>query len=200
MARKRLLLLALPVAAALAVAGVAVADTVTSGAHAASATFSATTVSNARAKTCSVNGGDELAATVATYAGTVSSSDPRLAGNITIRAHSLVNMQTGLGRVSGVFDISSANGKTARGNLDAVLVNGAASGVAAGLVTDPGGRLVGTLSGSFGPASGFASGSQLGGSGNVSAGGAVLSGACQVWHPHSLHWLIHRLRQIIKHH
>jgi hypothetical protein len=198
MARKRLVLLALPVVVAFAAAGIAIAAT-SSGAQAASATFAATTVSNSKVVSCSVNGGDTLASTVATYKGTASSADDRLAGDITIRARSLVDTTTGLGRVVGVFRISSGNGNTAHGKIDAAFASGAASGLVTGRVRDPGGRLVLTLSSPFDPSSGFQSGSKLG-TGSVAGAGVVLSGGCNAGNAHAqqLRWLHREMRHLRK--
>ncbi len=191
MSRKRLALLALPVVAALAAAGVAIAAS-SSGAQSASATFSATTVSNAKVVSCSVNGGDTYAATVATYKGTASSSDGRLQGDVTIRARSLVDTSTGLGRLVGVFRIKSADGNTAAGKIDAALDNGQASGLVAGRVRNPGGRIVLTLSAPFDAAGGFSSGSL--GQGSVAGAGVVLSAGCKVGKAHPLRWLHRHLK------
>ncbi len=192
MARKWLLLLALPAAAALAAAGVAIAGAVSSGAQAASATFSATTVSNAKLLTCSVNGGDTYAATVATYRGTASSTDARLNGNLWIRARSILDTTTGLGRVVGVFKIGSTGKNTVHGTIDAVLANGGASGLATGRVRGPGGQLIATLAASFDPALGFSSGSL--GTGSVTGSGVVLSGVCAHGKLHPLSWLHRHLQ------
>ena len=83
MSRKRLSLFVLPVATALAAAGVAAAGALRGpSVEAASATFAATTVSHQYQVTCSVNGGDTFQATRAVYTGEATSSDPRLAGGI----------------------------------------------------------------------------------------------------------------------
>ena len=195
MSRKLLLLVGLPVVAALAAAGVALAA-VSSGAHAASATFAATTVSKSKLVTCSVNGGDTFASTIATYTGTASSSDARLDGALTIRAQSLVDATTGLGRVTGDFRIANASGDvTTHGSIDAALDNGQASGLLSARMSDPDGRLVATLSAPFDPATGFASGSL--GTGSVNGSGVVLSGACHAGHVHPLRWLLrHLLRRL----
>ena len=117
MSRKRLLLLAPLAVAALAATGMALASQGGPSAQAASATFSATTVSQARLTTCSINNSDTFAATIATYTGTATSSDARLNGTIRIRATSLVDTNNGLGRVVGVFRIRNANGVGAHGSL-----------------------------------------------------------------------------------
>jgi hypothetical protein len=163
MSRKRLLLFALPVVAALAAAGVATASALRHPSlQATSATFDAATVSQKYQVTCSVNGGDTFEATRATYTGTATSSDPRLNGAITIRAWSLVDTTNGLGHVFGRFRIIGTNA-FAHGTMNAALASGKASGLARGFVRGPGGRLVASLGGTFDPSAGFSSGS-IGGS------------------------------------
>lgn len=196
MSRKLLLLVGLPVVAALTAAGVALAA-VSSGAHTASATFAATTVSKSKLVTCSVNGGDTFASTLATYTGTASSSDARLDGALTIRAQSVVDTSTGLGRVTGAFKIVNASGDVAKGSVDAAVDNGQASGLATAQLTDPAGRLVATLSAPFDPGTGFGSGSL--GTGSVNGDGVVLSGACHAGHVHSLRWLVRHLVHRLRH-
>ena len=86
MTRKRLALLGFVVAAALTVAGVAAAHRGAPSVQSVTATFNATTVTQHSLTTCSINGGDTFQATRATYTGTATSADPRLAGTLTIRA------------------------------------------------------------------------------------------------------------------
>src|SRR5439155_26169008 len=103
MSRKRLALLGLIVAAALSAAGVAAARGRTTSVQAASATFSATDVSQLSQVTCSVTGGDTFQATKATYRGTSLSSDPLLAGALTLRVLSVVDTSHGVGHEYGQF-------------------------------------------------------------------------------------------------
>jgi hypothetical protein len=200
MSRKRLLLFAPLAVAALAAAGVALAGQLSGpGAQATSASFSATTVSHARLTTCTINGSDTFAATLATYTGTATSSDPRLTGRLRIRATSLVDTNTGLGRVVGIFHIRNANGLGAHGAINAAVDNGGATGAAIGRVNGPGGQLAATLSSPFDPAAGFGvSSSGLLGTGTASGTGVVLNGPfCHQWHKHPLRWLrrhLHRHR------
>jgi hypothetical protein len=198
MSRKRLLLLAPLVIAVLAAAGVALAGRLNvPGAQAASATFSATTVSQARLTTCTVNGSDTFAATLATYTGTSTSSDPRLTGTLTIRGTSLVDIDTGLGRVVGVFHIRNANGVGAHGAINAAVGNGVATGAAIGRVNGPGGQLAATLTSPFDPAAGFGvSSSGRLGTGTSAGTGVVLNGPfCHQWHKHPLRWLRNHLHR-----
>ena len=148
--------------------------------QAASATFGATTVTSSYQATCSVNGGDTFAATRATYTGTAQSSDPRLAGALTIRAWSLVDTTNGVGHVYGIFQIKGT-GTRAHGTLNAALSGGKASGLARGFVTGKYGRLVASLGVTFDPSAGFSTGS-LGGS--TTGAGFIRSGR---W-CHPPHW------------
>jgi hypothetical protein len=159
MSRKRLALLALPAALALVGAGVAAAGHRAPSVQAASATFDATTVSQHYTATCSVNGGDTFQATRATYTGTATSSDPRLAGDVTIRAWSLVDTTNGVGHVFGIFRIRGTGPNRAHGTLNAAVAGGKASGLARGFVRGPWGHLVASLGATFDPSAGFSSGS-----------------------------------------
>ena len=167
MSRKRLALLGLIVAAALSAAGVAAARGRTTSVQAASATFTATDVSQLSQVTCSVTGGDTFQATKATYRGTSLSSDPRLAGALTIRAWSLVDTTNGVGHVFGNFRIKGP-GTRAHGTLNGAIANGEASGIARGFVRHQWGRIVASMGSTFNPNTGFSTGS-LGGS-SVGAG------------------------------
>jgi len=167
MSRKRLALLGLIVAAALSAAGVAAARGRTTSVQAASATFTATDVSQLSQVTCSVTGGDTFQATKATYRGTSLSSDPRLAGALTIRAWSLVDTTNGVGHVFGNFRIKGP-GTRAHGTLNGAIANGEASGIARGFVRHQWGRIVASMGSTFDPNTGFSTGS-LGGS-TVGAG------------------------------
>ena len=171
MSRKRLALLGLIVAAALSAAGVAAAHRATS-VQAASATFNAPTVSNLSQVTCSVTGGDTFQATKATYTGTATSTDPRLAGALTIRAWSLVDSTNGVGHVFGEFRIKGP-GTRAHGTLNGAIANGEASGIARGFVRHQWGRIVASRGSTFDPNAGFSNGS-LGGA--TAGAGFIRSG------------------------
>ncbi|HLY86798.1 MAG TPA: hypothetical protein VKO84_09895 [Gaiellaceae bacterium] len=181
MARKRLVLLGLTaVALALVAAGVAAARGRGPTVQSAAATFTATTVSQRYQATCSVNGGDTFEATRATYTGAAVSSDPRLAGVLTIRAWSLIDTASGVGHLYGTFHIDGA-ATGAHGTLNAALSGGKASGLARGFVRGRYGRLVASLGSSFDPNAGFSDGS-LGGS--TAGAGFIRSGR---W-CHPPHW------------
>lgn len=196
MSKKRLLLLAPLAAAALAAAGVALANGGHTQAQAQSATFTATTVQHARLTTCTISGGDTFATTLATYTGTATSSDPRLNGTFRIRAESLVDTTTGLGRVAGVFWIHSGNGAGAHGSLNAAVANGDANGSLIANVWGPSGRIFATLTSPFDPAAGFgASSAGSIGTGTIPGTGVVVSGlSCHQWHKYPLRWLHRHMR------
>jgi hypothetical protein len=181
MSKKRLGLLGLfVVVMALVAAGVAAARGRAPSVQSAAATFTATTVSQKSQVTCSVSGGDTFEATRATYTGASTSSDPRLAGALTIRAWSLVDLASGVGHVYGVFHIKGT-GTGAHGTLNAALSGGNASGLARGFVRHQYGRMIASLGSTFDPSAGFADGS-LGGS--TTGAGFIHSGR---W-CHPPHW------------
>ena len=161
MSRKRLALGVLVIVAALSVAGVAAARGRSTSVQAASATFNAPTVLNKSQVTCTVTGGDTFQATKATYTGASVSSDPRLAGVLTIRAWSLVDTTNGVGHVFGQFRIKGP-GTQAHGTLNGAIANGEASGIARGFVRHNWGRIVASMGSAFDPNAGFSTGS-LGG-------------------------------------
>jgi hypothetical protein len=168
MSRKLLALLGLIVTAALAAAGVAAAHRGAPSVQSVSATFDATTVTQRYLTTCSVNGGDTFQATRAIYTGTATSSDPRLAGALTIRAWSLVDTTNGVGHLFGNFKIKGTDRNQARGTLNAAIAGGKASGLARGFVRGKWGHVVASLGATFDPTAGFSEGSI--GSGTAGAG------------------------------
>ena len=181
MSRKRLVLLGLFVMAlALVAAGVAAARGRGPSMQPATATFTTATVSQKYQVTCSVNGGDTFEATRATYTGAAVSSDPRLAGPLTIRAWSLIDTAAGVGHIYGTFHIKGI-GTGAHGTLNAAVSEGKASGLARGFVRGRYGRLVASLGSTFDPNTGFSDGS-LGGS--TTGAGFIRSGR---W-CHPPHW------------
>lgn len=182
MSRKRLALLGLfVVGMALGVAGVAAAHRGAPSVQSVSADFNATTVSQRYLTTCSVNGGDTFQATRATYAGTATSPDPRLAGTLIIHAWSLVDTTNGVGHLLGTFRIVGTGPTRAHGTLNAAIADGKASGLARGYVRGRWGHLVASLGASFDPTAGFSSGSIGAG---TAGGGFLRSGR---W-CHPPHW------------
>jgi hypothetical protein len=171
MSRKRFVALATAVAA-LAVASVAgAAYHRVQSSQAAAATFAANTVSHSKGHTCTGSDGT-YTDTAATYAGTATSSDSRLAGNLTIRAHSVVG-SNGLGWLDGSFRTAGGT----HGTIHAALSGGHAVGTLVGNVRKPEGKVVASISGDFTPAGGFSAGSL--GTGSANGAGVVFQrGSC----------------------
>jgi len=168
MSRKRLSLFVLLAVAALVGAGVAAAGHRAPSVQSVTATFDAAAVTQRYLTTCSVNGGDTFQATRAVYTGTAASSDPRLAGDLTIRAWSLVDTTNGVGHLFGTFRIKGTGNNRAHGTLNAAISGGKASGLARGFTRGPWGHVVASLGATFDPVAGFSSGSI--GSGTAGAG------------------------------
>jgi hypothetical protein len=168
MPRKRLTVFVLIAALALVGAGVAAAHKKAPSVTSVSATFDATNVTQHSLTTCSVNGGDTFQATKATYSGTSTSSDPRLAGALTIHAWSLVDTTNGVGHLFGTFRVDGTGTARAHGTLNAAIAGGNASGIARGFTGGPWGHLVASMGSGFSPTAGFSSGSI--GSSTVGAG------------------------------
>lgn len=141
-----------------------------------STSFSATTVSDRKVQTCTgPDGAYEI--TNARYAGTATSSDPRLTGALEIRVKSVLNTTKGLGWVGGQLRVRNASPKAdAHGSLTAVYQAGQLSGFVKGNVDKPSGKLRANVSATFSSAGGFTSG-QLG-TGSSSNSAIVFSGAC----------------------
>jgi hypothetical protein len=140
----------------------------------ASATFDATTVSNAETGSCTGSDGT-YTRTKATYTGTSTSTDARLNGTLTVRARTYYNATTNLGLVQGRFRVENADGRT-EGEFVGVDDNGALSGFVSGHGHEGWAHLMGPLSASFDPTTGF-QGGQLGT--GATAGDAVfVSGRC----------------------
>jgi len=118
-----------------------------------SAAFSADQV-RSHSRTCT-SGGNTFRVTNAVWRGTSTSAEARLAGNIVIATHAVVNETTGDGWLSGTWrtngPASMKPGKSgrprSRANLHAVIDNGNhVDGLATGLVRAPYARLLGNWS------------------------------------------------------
>ena len=174
MPRKPLAVLAASVSA-LAVAGLALAHGGgPSSVQAASATFDAATVTDLHSGTCTGADGT-YTRTKATYTGNSVSSDARLNGTLTVKARTLYNSTTGLGVVQGRFRVDNADGHTA-GKLMAVDSAGSLDGFVGGWSMGPHAGLVGSLTATFDPATGFSEG-QLG-TGSSTNAAVFVSGRC----------------------
>ncbi len=172
MSRKSIgrVILAVFAAGALALAGVAVADSV--GAKSISqltATFSATTVSELSTRTCT-NADGTWVDTRARYSGSATSAHPDLNGPLTVRARSLINTTKKLGLVEARGQVDVAGPDTVF-RLDGVYADGKVAGLLVGRGHDPATRLVGDVSAAFGASSGFTNGTI----GSTEADGAAVA-------------------------
>ena len=176
MSRKRFATLAALALAGLAVTGAALAARHRSqSSQAVTASFAATAISHATSKTCTAGDGT-YRETTATYGGTATSSDPRLNGQLTIRAHSVVDTTTGVGWTEGSFRVRG-NGAGSQGTLSAAVSGAHAVGSVVGSVDHPQGKLLASLAAGFTEDAGFTSGAL--GSGSVTGAGTVFQrGTC----------------------
>ena len=168
---RKLLLVGLLSAAALAAAGVALARLTADGTTGASAAFSATTSQSFKSRTCSGPDGQyELIEAV--YGGTSTSSDANLAGDARIRIRSVYNTTEKTGWAAGWLKLHG----TGALRFDAVNVNGTLTGLVHGRV----GRNVGTLLAGFTAtfAPGGVTNGQLGGGGSMPNAGVLVGRIC----------------------
>ena len=162
--------------AAVAAAGVAAATRHAQSTQAAAADFAAGSVSRSHSETCVASDGT-YQLTTATYTGTATSSDARLNGTLEIRASSVVNTTTKLGWLEGRLRVRGTNAG-ASGTIHAAIANGAAVGSVAGQGSRPEAKLVASISATFSPAAGFASG-KLGAGSTGGAGVLYTHGECR---------------------
>jgi hypothetical protein len=158
----RLRLLTTIAFAALAYAAIAVAGPGPATTSPVTATFFANTLTNSHSQTqtCTAAGGDAYAITHATFTGTASSSDTRLAGPVTVDVISVYDSTKNLGWLNGDLRISPATPSPGHvhAHLTAVNVNGNVQGSIWGDL-GAGARLLGSFSGTFSPTGGFGSSS-----------------------------------------
>jgi hypothetical protein len=175
MSRKRLATLVALAAGALVAAGIAVAAHLQTT-QSAAADFSATTRTNVHTKTCTGSDG-AYQDTDAVYTGTATSSDARLAGALTIHAHSVLNTTSGLGWLNGDYRVKNASGN-AHGRIRAALSGGNAVGALTGDAGHPGSKLVASFWSLFTQSGGFNQGKL--GSGSLTGAGVIFShGKCE---------------------
>jgi hypothetical protein len=129
-------------------------------AKAVAAQFTATGASTST-RTCTTADGKSISITDGKYTG-VATGDADLAGNITLRARSIINTTDNVGTVDGQFRIDVASGKDTAASYSAVYAGGTIAGFAVGRAHDPSARLVANLSAGFSAATGFTNG-KLGG-------------------------------------
>lgn len=165
----RKLVLTMAGLAALVTASVAVAHGIEGAktAKAVAATFSAT-AGTTTSRTCTTTDGKTITVTDGKYTG-AAAGDTDLAGAITLRVRSIVNTTDKVGTVNGAFRID-VSGRDTWGAFSTVYDNGAIAGLATARAHDPGTRIVGNLSATFDPSTGF-TGGKIGG--GTSGGSAV---------------------------
>ena len=172
--------------AALVATSVAVAHGIEGAktAKAVAATFSASagTVSS---RTCTTTDGKSITVTDGKYTGTAT-GDADLGGAITLRVRSVINTTDKVGTVGGAFRID-VNGRDTVGSFSSVYDNGAIAGLATARAHDPGAKIVGNLSATFDPASGFAAGSKIGGGTNGGSAVELGRGSCKPAQTHPEH-------------
>ncbi len=172
---RRLRWIGLSAVLALATTGIALAA---HGGHAAKTDAVAATFTGARTdlqeKTCTGSDGAYRDAHE-TFSGTMTSTDPRLQGDLVLRTHSLVNQTTGNGTTRGQVWVRDADGKLlAKARLTGVNSSGGVlSGVLVGRVRD-GGRLVANVTATI---AGAALSGELG-SGSAANSAVVQTGRC----------------------
>ena len=137
-------------------------------AKAVAATFTATGASTST-RTCTTADGKSISITDGKYTG-VAAGDADLAGNITLRARSIINTTDNVGTVDGRFRIDVASGRDTEAAYSAVYAGGTIAGLAVGRAHDPSARLIANLSATFSAATGFTNGKLGGGT----AGGAAV--------------------------
>lgn len=172
--------------AALVTTSVAVAHGIEGAktAKAVAATFSAS-AGTTTSRTCTTSDGKTITVTDGKYTGRAA-GDPDLAGAITLRVRSVVNTTDKVGTVNGGFRVD-VSGRDTTGAFASVYDNGAIAGLATGRAHSPGAKIVGNVSATFDPSTGFTDGKIGGGT----AGGSAVelgTGSCKpapTQHEHS---------------
>ncbi|HEY1514186.1 MAG TPA: hypothetical protein VGF66_10570 [Gaiellaceae bacterium] len=163
--------------AALVTTSVAVAHGIEGAktAKAVAATFSAS-AGTTTSRTCTTTDGKTITVTDGKYTGTAA-GDPDLAGAITLRVRSVVNTTDKVGTVNGAFRVD-VSGRDTTGAFASVYDNGAIAGLTTGRAHSPGAKIVGNVSATFEPSTGFTDGKIGGGT----AGGSAVelgTGSCK---------------------
>jgi hypothetical protein len=166
-----------PGLAALVTTSVAVAHGIEGAktAKAVAATFSAS-AGTTTSRTCTTSDGKTITVTDGKYTGTAA-GDPDLAGAITLRVRSVVNTTDKVGTVNGAFRVD-VSGRDTTGAFASVYDNGAIAGLATGRAHSPGAKIIGNVSATFDPSTGFTNGKIGGGT----AGGSAVelgTGSCK---------------------
>lgn len=166
----RKLILAAAGVVALVATSIAVANEGFGGAQTAqkvAGTFSATS-SNVSTRTCTTSDNKTIVVTSGKYTGTAT-GDPDLTGAITVEARSVVNTTDKVGTVDGLFKIDVSDNGATTAAFSSVYDNGSIAGLAVGRARTSHARLLGNLSATFDPSSGFTGGKIGGGTAGGSA-------------------------------
>jgi hypothetical protein len=179
---RRRALVAVAATTALVAAGIAIADPGPGTTTLVSAAFSANTVGPSQSQACTGANSNAYTVTDASYTGTASSADSRLAGPLTISVESVYDSTTNVGSLTGDVEIdgTAANQPSHfRAALTAVDVNGTVQGYLIG-EADSGVRFMGSFSSGFSPTGGFGSASSPGtiGSGTATNTAIITGGSC----------------------
>ena len=137
-------------------------------AKAVAGTFTATGATTST-RTCTTADGKSISITDGKYTG-VAAGDADLAGNITVRARSVINTTDNVGTVDGSLRIDVASGADTKAAFSGVYNGGTVAGLAVGRAHDPSARLIANFSATFAAATGFTNGKLGGGT----AGGTAV--------------------------
>ena len=173
---RRLTFLAAAALVALVATGVAVGNHRDRSTSSLSATFTATSVGDRKVSTCT-SGDGTFQITNATYSGQAT-GDSTLTGPIKVAVRAVINTSEKLGTVDARLSVDRS-GRDTKAHLVGVYRDGNVSGLLTGFASDPGQRLVGTLTASYSSDGGFSNGAI--GSGSVT-GAAVreTGGTCKM--------------------
>ena len=176
----RRILLASAAVIALAAAGIAIAGPGgPASTSVVSATFYANTLVKSHSVTCTPpTPGDAYTTTDAVFTGAASSSDPRLAGPISIHVKSVYDTTKNVGSLKGNAEITTIPPGHFHGRLTAVNVNGVVQGWFNGNLGD-GTHFMGSFSATFSPTGGFSSSGAP-----ASFGAGTATNTAIVWNGH----------------
>ena len=160
-APRRRLLLSSAIVTALAVAGIAIAGPGLSGSTSlVAASFYANTLVKSHTQTCTATNNDAITVTDATFTGTATSTDTRLAGPVSIHVKSVYDSTTNAGSLTGDLQIAGTSTPPTPGQFHAALggvnVNGNVQGFLFGGVGG-GVHFLGSFSATFSATGGFSS-------------------------------------------
>jgi hypothetical protein len=139
-------------AAGLAAAGIAIAGPGAGPTTAVSGSLGTLTATDVHTRTCTASNGDVIQTTHAKYTGTSSgNSDARFNGSVSADVKSVIDTTTKLGSLDGHVQVdgSAGPGEELHGGFRAVYNNGSFEGLLKGDVSNPDGKLLADVSGSF---------------------------------------------------